>query len=117
MQTDYSMVCYHGYLRAQEIRDAIDGAVGYDEGLDEAQRDAMRALRGSGAPGDPDILYGSIYASPADEETVVGLQHKFLFLLNVLQGTDARPTSQAMDGVRALQETLEVLTQRWDALR
>ena len=116
LQTDYSMICYRGYQRTLALRWDIDGAL-KRRALTDAQRDALAALRGSGVPGDPDILYGSIYATPADEETVVGLQHKFLFLLNVLQGADARPTTQAMDGVRALQETLEALTQRWEALR
>ena len=116
LQTDYSMICYRGYLEALTLRHNIDGSL-TDRALSDAQRDALATLRGSGLPGDPDILYGSIYATPADEETVVGLQHKFLFLLNVLQGADARPTTQTMDGVRALQEMLEALTQRWEALR
>lgn len=115
MQTDYSMLCFTGYLRAQEIREAIDDLLAHT--TDEAQREALMALRGAGAPGDPDIVYGSIYQTPADEETVVGLQHKLLFLLNLLQSADARPTSQAMAGVRALQETLHALTERWDTLR
>lgn len=114
-QTEYSMRCYEGYLTAQEIREAIDGLL--EGNVNESRRAALMALRGEGAPGDPDILYGSIYATPADEETIVDLQHKFLFLLNILQGADARPTDQVMDGVRSLQEALLALTQRWEALR
>ena len=75
------------------------------------------ALRGSGSPGDPDILYGSIYGVSPDEETVVGLQHKFLFMLNLLQAADARPTPQAMEAVQKLQEILQVLTDRWKAIQ
>jgi hypothetical protein len=74
-------------------------------------------LRGAGEPGDPDILYGSIYEAPADEETVVGLQHKLLYILNILQGADARPTPQALEAVAKLQETLAALEERWEALR
>ena len=85
--------------------------------LNEARREKLMALRGSGLPGNPDILYGSIYERSAEKETVVGLQHKFLFLLNILQGADARPTSQTVRGVGTLQGALQVLSQRWDALR
>jgi hypothetical protein len=113
LQTDTSMACYRGYLEAQELREAIDEAL-----EDRAERrEAWMALRGSGSPGDPDILYGSIYEVSPNEETVVGLQHKFLFMLNLLQGADARPTPRAVEAVRTLQETLEVLNERWEGLR
>jgi photosystem II stability/assembly factor-like uncharacterized protein len=113
LQTDYSLRCYEGYLEAQEIREAIDEAL--EEGVEE--REEWSALRGSGAPGDPNILYGSIYETSPDEETVVGLQHKFLFLLNLLQGADARPTSQAIQAVGKIQESLQSLKDRWKALQ
>lgn len=63
-------------------------------------------------PGDPDTLYGSIRASAPEEETVTGLQHKLLFLLNVFQGADARPTTQAMEAVDALEAALEAVRAR-----
>jgi hypothetical protein len=68
-------------------------------------------------PGDPDIMYGSIYAAPDASETVVGLQEKFLHMLNLLQAADARPTTQAREAVAALQKTLAALEARWAALR
>jgi len=118
LQTDNSMACYSGYLTAQRIREGIDIVLrDKTTTLNEARRQKLLTLRGSGSPGNPDILYGSIYERPAEEETVVGLQHKFLFLLNILQGADARPTSQTMRGVRTLRGTLQVLSQRWQALK
>ena len=75
------------------------------------------ALRGSGILGDPDLLYDSIYAAKDGEETVVGLQQKFLFMLNLLQGADVRPTSQAEEAIAALQKTLEAIARRWQSLR
>jgi hypothetical protein len=113
LQTDYSLRCYKGYLEAQAIREVID------QGLeDRAERsETWTTLRGSGSPGDPDILYGSIYETSPDEETLVGLQHKFLFMLNLLQGADARPTPQAIEAVKKLQETLQSVKTRWEALR
>ena len=118
LQTDNSMACYSGYLTAQRIREAIDVMLkDKTTTLNVARREKLMALRGSGSPGNPDILYGSIYERSAEEETVVGLQHKFLFLLNILQGADARPTSQTVRGVGTLQAALQVLSQRWEALR
>ena len=54
---------------------------------------------------------------PDDRETVVGLQEKFLFMLNLLQAADARPTTQAREAVPALERTLAALEARWAALR
>ena len=63
------------------------------------------------------MLYGSITAVPADRETIVGLQQKFLYLLTLFQGADARPTPQALAAVDELQKTLTALKARWNALR
>ena len=51
------------------------------------------------------------------KETVVGLQHEFLFLLNLLQGADARPTPQALETAKKLQDALGALEKRWEAIR
>ena len=110
LQTEMSMRCYRGYHRAQEIREAIDRELA--GALDDGRREELLALRGRRHPGDPDVLYGSVYASAPEEETVTGLQHKLLFLLNVLQGADARPTSQARAALAALEASLDVLAAR-----
>lgn len=118
LQTDNSMACYDAYLEAQFIREAIDAAlVDPRRTLAPAAREKWVALRGSGAPGDPDTLYGSIRATPANEETVVDLQEKLLFLLKIFQEADARPTPQAIDAVARLRENLQALKQRWGALQ
>jgi hypothetical protein len=114
-QTDLSMACYRGYLRAQAIRDGIDGAL--EAASDPARRAALMALRGEGAPGAADILYDSITAVPPDKETVVGLQEKLLFMLALLQSADARPTAQAADAVRRLEQVVPALEARWAAMR
>jgi imidazolonepropionase-like amidohydrolase len=115
-QTDLSMASYRGHIRAQEMRDAIDSAL-ERSGAGAGRRASLQALRGEGSPGDPDIMYGSIYATPDSTETVVGLQEKFLHLLNLLQAADAKPTAQAREAVAALERTLTALEKRWAALR
>lgn len=110
-QTDASLACYRGYLDAQAVREAIDARLA-GGGADAAVREALTALRGRGEPGDADILYGSITAVPAEQETIVGLQQKFLFMLNLLQGADAKPTPQALAAVAELEKTLQALKAR-----
>jgi hypothetical protein len=115
-QSDLSIAAYRGHLRLQQMRDAIDSALDRSD-LAPARRPALRALRGEGLPGDSDVMYGSIYAAPEAKETVVGLQEKFLHMLNLLQAADAKPTAQAREAVAALQKTLAALEARWAALR
>jgi hypothetical protein len=115
-QTDLSLASYRGYQRAQEVRDAIDAAL-TRSGADAGRRSSLQALRGEGMPGDPDIMYGSIYVEPDAKESVVGLQEKFLHMLNLLQAADAKPTTQAQEAVGALQNSLAALEARWASLR
>ncbi|MBA2257879.1 MAG: glycoside hydrolase [Acidobacteria bacterium] len=105
-QTDASLACYRAYEELQEIRDAIDAR-------SPDARKPLMALRGNGEPGDQDVLYGSITAVSAEQETIVGLQQKFLYMLTLLQGADARPTPQSLAAVAELQKTLAALKVRW----
>jgi photosystem II stability/assembly factor-like uncharacterized protein len=107
--TDASLACYRAYLELQKMRDAIDARLTSATG---AARDTLLALRGEGSPEEQDILYDNIVSTPAERETVVDLQNKFLFMLNLLQSADAKPTAQALDAVAALQRTLQALKQR-----
>jgi len=114
-QTDLSLACYRGYARLQEVRDGID-IVLKSGAATASRRSVLQALRGEGLPGDADIMYGSISAAPDAAETIVGLQVKFLHMLNLLQAADARPTTQARDAVAALEQSLAALEGRWAAL-
>jgi photosystem II stability/assembly factor-like uncharacterized protein len=112
LQTDLSLACYRAYQRAQELRQAMDAAVDRSGG----KREQLMALRGSGAPENPNLLYDSITEVDPSQETVVGLQQKLLFMLNLLQSADARPTAQAADAVKRLIAVLPLLEQRWAQL-
>lgn len=112
LQSTYSLRCYRGYHQLQEIREAMDQKI-----ANSRKTAKYEALRGKGSPGDQDLLYGSIYHTDPEEETVVALQEKFIYLMNLLQGADVRPTNQAMEGVKLLEKSVEALEGRWDKLK
>jgi len=112
LQTDLSLACYHAYGRLQDLRESIDSAA-----RQPARGEQLLALRGSGTAENPDVLYDSITAADASQETVVGLQQKLLFMLTLLQAADARPTSQAAAAVKQLTEMVPVLERRWAEVR
>jgi photosystem II stability/assembly factor-like uncharacterized protein len=113
LQTDLSLACYRAYGRLQDLREAIDSTAARQP----ARREQWLALAGSGAPENPDILYESITVVDPSQETVVGLQQKLLFMLNLLQSADARPTSQAVAAAKQLTDTVTALERRWELLR
>lgn len=110
LQTAHSMTCYRSYLELARIRDAIDEAL---PGASADERARLETLRGDGMPTTPDFLYGSIVDRSAAEETVVGLQEKFLYMMSVLQSADQRPTAQAVAAVETLEQRLTELAARW----
>lgn len=90
--------------------------VGLDALSAERRHEWIR-LRGEGEPSQPDFLYSSVYQSSLEDETLVGLQEKFLYLLNIFQQADARPTTQAIDAVDELQKRLQDMKARWEEAR
>ncbi len=116
LQTRYSLDMYRVYHSAQDMVESIDRVLA-DPSISESRRSGLSALRGQGASGDPDIVYGSAYAAAPEDESLVGFQEKALFILNVLQGADVRPTSQTMEGADAIERTLSALMNRWEGLR
>ncbi|WP_420385974.1 WD40/YVTN/BNR-like repeat-containing protein [Roseivirga sp.] len=108
-QFNLSMACYGAYHELQEMVEAIDAKGNAS--------DQLKNLRGNGAVGDPDTMYGSITQVPAERETLVGLQHKFLFMHNLLQAADARPTTQTQTAIEQLNQTLNALKTRYDRLK
>lgn len=108
MQTDLSLDCYYGYLELQEIVEVIDGLA--------SPPAAQMKLRGNGSAGMQDTMYGSIYEMDADEETLVGLQNKFLFMLTLIQAADVEPTNQTIRAVKSLEKSLDKMKERWEEM-
>ena len=100
LQTDLSMECYKYYHEAQAMRDEIDNLL--KSSITDEKKKSLTALRGSGLPSSPDQLYGSITASTPDKETIVGLQNKWLHIMNFIQSADSAPTMQTREGIKKL---------------
>ncbi len=116
-QTDYSIMCYHAYHELQVIREAIDAKL-MDPKVKwrKGKKEQFMAIRGSGSPDNPDVTYGRITEETLSQETVVGMQDKFLYMMAILQGADAKPTSQAMTAVDKLSARKEEMVNRWKAM-
>jgi hypothetical protein len=113
LQAHHSLQLLRASEAAQALRDSVDRRLA---GANGDRRDALRRLRGDEEAANPDTSYGSITAVPADQETIVGLQEKIVFMLKILQQADARPTTQAIAAVNALLARLNDLKARFAAL-
>ncbi len=109
MQTSLSMACYTAYHELQDLVEEIDA-------MNDAGENQLD-FRGEGSVGDPDTMYGSIRHVDAGDETLVGLQNKFLFMLNLIQAADVKPTTQTIAAVEKLQETKEGMMLRWEGMK
>jgi hypothetical protein len=111
------MECYSRYKMLQEIREAIDSRISNTKKWKKGKKEAIETFRGIGAPEGGDMLYGSMYETSLPNETLVGLQEKLLFLLEVLQSADARPTSQTQEAVAKVSTRADEMVSRWNGLK
>lgn len=114
-QFDYSMECYKAYHELQAMRESVEVQLNGKKKLKKAQYTALRDMVGEGAPENPDIIYGSITERP--NETIVGLQDKFLHMQLVFQNADAKPTTQAISGLKRLQEIKAEMEKKREELK
>ena len=112
LQTDLSMLCYKNYETLQLIRESIDKMLTTKSN----DQEALLEFRGKGAPNNGDIIYESIYESDLENETIVGLQSKLLYLLNVLQNTDAKPTQSTQEASGILNKRVAEMVSVWKSI-
>jgi hypothetical protein len=118
LQTDYTAECYQNYQKLQMIREEANALLTNSKTKWKAnEKETLQALIGAGEPQASDVLYGSVRETPLDKETMKGLQEKYLYLLNVLQSADVKPTTQAIQGIEKLRAVYEGLNQRWNVLK
>lgn len=118
LQAKNSITCYKAYNQLQKIRETIDEKVANPKTKwAKGKKEQVVAFRGSGLPDNPDVLYGSISATSVENETLVSIQEKLLFMIALLQGADVKPTTQAIEGVDALSKRVEEMTAKWNSFK
>lgn len=117
LQTELSKEVYDAYMALQVLRETIDQELQAPKKRKKGKKEALQQFRGKGAPDGGDMLYGSIRETPLAQETVVSLQEKLLFLLDVLQSAEARPTSQAQEAIQSMLSRTEAMKGRWDKIK
>jgi photosystem II stability/assembly factor-like uncharacterized protein len=128
-QFDLSMMCYTGLNQIADLRRRISdvrkeiqtilkegGEKEWKELLNRAGK-KVSALDGSVWTEDVDPMYDAEYTTRSSEETLAGMQRKLLLLMGIVQGADAKPTTQAVAAVHDQQARLKDLFSRWDQLR
>jgi len=116
-QTDYSLACYRAYHELQQMREAMDKRLEDTKAKwKKGMKEQAGSLRGVGFPDHPDVMYGSIHEVPLERETVVGLQDKFLHLMEILQSADAKPTQATIASIDKLILRKEEVVNRWKTL-
>jgi hypothetical protein len=113
LQYNASMTCYNAYNELLIVREEMEDKLNTTKGA--KQSEAIMALRGSQLPGNPDILYGSIRET--GNETVLGLQFKYLWIMNLLQNSDTKPTEQALEGIDKLNEIKTRVIGKWEQFK
>ena len=109
-QSDLSIQCYNNYHKLQSTREAIDfKLIEHGKSWKSGEKESLKKLRGLGAPGDGDILYGSISELPMDNESIVSLQRKYLHMLLILQSADSRPTDPTIKAIEKLDMRMKEL--------
>ncbi len=117
LQTDLSLQTYKAYEALQNIRDNIDRLLIENPKMNKREKEVIQQFRGNGAPEAGDMLYGSIRETPLEKEILVGLQEKLLFILEVLQSADAKPTSQTEEAVEILVKRSNEMKAKWNEIK
>ncbi len=128
-QFNLSMTCYNGLNQVAVVREKINDVRAriqsiLKEGGDKEWKDLLNragkkvsAIDGTVWTEDVDVLYDAEYATRGNEETLAGLQRKLLLLMGILQGADAKPTSQVVAAVHEQQDRLKEVLARWEQLK
>jgi hypothetical protein len=118
LQSELSMQCYSAYNTLQSFREDLDLRLNNPKRKwKQGEKEKLIALRGAGLPDGGDIIYSSITEVPLEQESIVSLQDKLLYMMGVLQSTDAKPTEQAGIAVGKLTKRFTELTVMYNGLK
>lgn len=116
-QTLGSLQCYNSYKTLQDIRESIDKLLETKTKWKNGQKEILEVFRGNGNPSGADIVYSSISETALENETVVSLQEKLLFVMEIFQSADAKPTEQNMKALDLLDKRLKEMVEKWNTLK
>lgn len=127
-QFELSMNCYDGLFalhkqirKARTIRHELSVAA---EKATGALKDEITALEkkaadigGAGSAEEAsDVMYFAPRASGRGESSMTDVETQMVYLVALLQGADAAPTSQAADSVAQVRQTMDEVNGRWKQL-
>ncbi len=115
LQTSLSMIVYEAYKQLHSLRE-VAKVTSNNRKLRGKKLSAIKNFIGVGEPENGDPLYGSIREVQIENETVVGLQGKLLYLLIVLQNADAKPTSPTEKAVQKMIKRTEEMKTKWQSI-
>ncbi|MBY0433624.1 MAG: glycoside hydrolase, partial [Cyclobacteriaceae bacterium] len=118
LQSRYSILCQSNYDKLQALREEIDAKLN-DPKVKWAKgsKEALIAIRGEGQPENPNIEYGSIYATTLDKETIVGLQDKLLHTIALMQSADVQPTQTMIQATEQLEKRTSEMVERYKRIK
>ncbi len=118
LQSVHSMMCYKSYNELLALRNEIDLKLTNPKTKwGKGKKELLVALRGEGRPENPDVMYGSISDTSIEKETIVALQEKLLYLMSVLQSTEAKPTDAQVQAVTKLTGAVSELKKRAEVVK
>jgi photosystem II stability/assembly factor-like uncharacterized protein len=125
-----SMKCYEGALQLHEamlqvkrLRAGLKTVRGESKGVlaEEAEALDKKADAVGGAATDADIdadiMYVAIRRVRAGEESMSSVQTGLFYMIAILQGADATPTTQAVSSVTETYQQLTRVLERWNELK
>lgn len=115
LQTSLSMNVYNAYNELQLIREVALSKLNSRK-LKGKKKSILTDFIGAGNPNNGDPLYGSIRANELQNEALVGLQEKLLYLLVVLQNADEKPTVPTELAVKSLMQRKEEMLLKWKSM-
>ena len=113
LQTSLSLQCYQNYEKLQVIREAIDAM----KNANASKKATLSKFRGNGSPNNGDVVYGSISITDVASETLVSLQSKLLYLMNVIQNSDAKPTKKTQEASALLNKRVLEMELIWKSMK
>jgi photosystem II stability/assembly factor-like uncharacterized protein len=114
LQSELSLQCYTNYEKLQVLRETLDEMLNNSNQLKSDKKDALLKFRGLGMPNNGDAIYGSISESELTNETIVGLQSKLLYIMNVVQNADEKPTSKTQEATSKLNQRTNEMIAKWN---